>query len=116
MNTKKHIRNRTIMFRFNAFRLQLFTNMAFASLAFVILSSCIHLEAVSGANILVVFPFPFRSHLIAYQPLLEEILKRGHNLTLLSSATIDLNPEFQQNFTLKEVKVEKYISYLSLGK
>lgn len=37
-----------------------------------------------GANILGVFPFPTFSHTNAYIPILKELARKGHNVTMVS--------------------------------
>ncbi|GLH05008.1 Uncharacterized protein GBIM_10646, partial [Gryllus bimaculatus] len=38
-----------------------------------------------GARILSMFPFPGKSHFISFSPLLEELAKRGHEVTVISA-------------------------------
>nr|XP_014286413.1 UDP-glucuronosyltransferase 2B23-like isoform X2 [Halyomorpha halys]XP_014286417.1 UDP-glucuronosyltransferase 2B23-like isoform X2 [Halyomorpha halys] len=45
---------------------------------------CSVFHNVSGANILGVFPFPTFSHTNAYIPILKELARRGHNVTMVS--------------------------------
>lgn len=66
--------------------------------------NCFHVESLLASNILSVFPLPYFSHFKTFQPLLEEIVGRGHNLTLLSSFSLD--DSFQSNYTL--INLEKY--------
>ncbi|XP_049768134.1 UDP-glycosyltransferase UGT5-like [Schistocerca cancellata] len=49
-----------------------------------LISSLGLLSYSEGANILAVFPIPARSHWTAMQPLLIELAKRGHNLTVVT--------------------------------
>jgi glucuronosyltransferase len=43
------------------------------------------LPVAHGARILGVFPFPARSHLIVHKPLMLELARRGHEVTVVSS-------------------------------
>ena len=63
---------------------------------------CCGIEITDGANILVMYPLPAHSHFKSFQPLFEELIKRGHNVTLISSHK--LGDEFQSNYTLMDVK------------
>lgn len=47
--------------------------------------------AVTGgtANILVFVPMPVKSHFRGFQPLFEELARRGHNVTVVSSYPLD---------------------------
>nr|CAD7458383.1 unnamed protein product [Timema tahoe] len=40
---------------------------------------------VKGARILAIFPMPFKSHMILYSPFLEELVRRGHEITVISA-------------------------------
>lgn len=42
------------------------------------------MEIVLAAKILIVYPMPSRSHQIAFKPLLHELARRGHQLTVLT--------------------------------
>ncbi|CAK1543148.1 unnamed protein product [Leptosia nina] len=41
-------------------------------------------SSIQGYNILAVLPYPGRSHHVAFEPLLKELARRGHNVTLIS--------------------------------
>lgn len=51
-------------------------------ISFVLLAT--YIGGINGENILAVMPLPARSHFKSFQPLLEELVTRGHNLTLIS--------------------------------
>lgn len=59
-------------------------------------------KIIDSANILVVIPVPAHSHLKSFQPLWEELVKRGHNLTLIAGHK--LSNEFQYNYTFMDLK------------
>lgn len=84
----------------------IFSNMVAVTQTLVILLFYIYLEVISCANILAAIPFNYHSHLKTFQPLLEEILKKGHSLTLLSSLPLELNSELQSNYT--HINLMKY--------
>lgn len=45
--------------------------------------------AGAAANILVFVPMPIKSHFRGFQPLFEELSRRGHNVTVASSYPLD---------------------------
>lgn len=55
---------------------------------------------VLSANILVVYPMPSRSHQLVYKPLLRELARRGHQLTVLTPFT-----EEKQLPNITEIKI-----------
>lgn len=59
-------------------------------------------KIIDSANILVVIPVPAHSHLKSFQPLWEELVKRGHNLTLIAGHK--LSNKFQYNYTFMDLK------------
>ncbi|KAK7574486.1 hypothetical protein V9T40_011677 [Parthenolecanium corni] len=59
-------------------------------------------QVTESANILVVAHLPHRSHFVSFQPLWENLIERGHNLTII--AGFELNKKFQSNYTLVDVK------------
>lgn len=71
--------------------------MIWKVLIFVLLSKRFSWETVAGAKILAFYPFDSYSHFKAFQPLLEELLRKGHKLSLLSS--MPLSDEFLKNYT-----------------
>lgn len=50
---------------------------------------CAATVAVRGANVLVFMPLPIKSHFRGFQPLFEELSRRGHNVTVASSYPLD---------------------------
>lgn len=44
---------------------------------------------IGGANVLVFVPMPMKSHFRGFQPLFEELSRRGHNLTVASSFPLE---------------------------
>lgn len=50
---------------------------------------CTITTVIRGANILVFMPLPLKSHFRGFQPLFEELSRRGHNLTVASSFPLD---------------------------
>lgn len=65
---------------------------------------------VESANILVLEPLPARSHFKCFQPLLEKLIERGHNLTVMSGHS--LNSQFESKYT--HINTEKYFRFLSM--
>ncbi|XP_060876406.1 UDP-glycosyltransferase UGT4-like isoform X1 [Metopolophium dirhodum] len=47
--------------------------------------ACAAITIARASNILVFMPMPFKSHVRGYQPLFEELSRRGHNVTVVSS-------------------------------
>lgn len=45
---------------------------------------CLHKTEVCSLNILGLFPYPGKSHFFVFRPYLEELAKRGHNVTVVS--------------------------------
>lgn len=48
------------------------------------------LVSVQAYNILCLFPYPGKSHFIMFAPLLDELIERGHNLTIVSFFPSDM--------------------------
>lgn len=84
-----------------------FATMELKLLIFAVIWVCKNVNLVDGANILAVLPLGFPSHFRAYRPLFEEIVQRGHNLTLISS--FPLNNRFKSNY--KFVNVKEYSKF-----
>lgn len=76
--------------------------MNWKCLIFTFAIDCYLLKETETANILVVMPLRPRSHFKSFQPLWEELVERGHNLTMI--AGFKLNDKFQLNYTLVDVK------------
>lgn len=47
--------------------------------------ACTVIAVARASNILVFMPMPFKSHFRGFQPLFEELSRRGHNVTVVSS-------------------------------
>ncbi|XP_029346054.1 2-hydroxyacylsphingosine 1-beta-galactosyltransferase isoform X2 [Acyrthosiphon pisum] len=47
--------------------------------------ACAAITIARASNILVFMPMPFKSHVRGFQPLFEELSRRGHNVTVVSS-------------------------------
>lgn len=64
-----------------------FTAMSAApfAAAFVLFLLPTVLPTVGGSNILVFMPMPLKSHVFGFQPMFEELARRGHNVTVVSS-------------------------------
>lgn len=54
----------------------------------------LRLDLVYGSRILAIFPVPFRDHQVIFRPLVAELSKRGHDLTIL---TTDPSSFFYEN-------------------
>lgn len=48
------------------------------------------IKSIDSANILAIFPVPFKEHQVVYRPLIERLANRGHDITLLTTDPIDL--------------------------
>ncbi len=57
---------------------------------------------VKGSNILVLLPLPSRSHFISFQPLIQETILKGHNLTLVSGHR--LSDDFETKYAHVDIK------------
>lgn len=62
----------------------------------------LYLDRVCCANILMVQLARAKSHFRFIKPLAEEIIKRGHNLTLITP--FHLSDQFQSNYSLISLK------------
>ncbi|CAG9762822.1 unnamed protein product [Ceutorhynchus assimilis] len=69
----------------------------------------------SAHNILVVFPYPSRSHFEVYVPLFEALANRGHNLTIISYRNTPYNSENIENFWLGQDEEVNVVSLKGLG-
>lgn len=54
----------------------------------------------NGYKILVVLTHPGKSHFFSFTPLIEELIKRGHNITLISPFKLNLSPEHYTHIDL----------------
>lgn len=59
--------------------------------------------AVDGANILAFVPMPLKSHFGGFRPMFEELARRGHNVTVVSSF-----PSAAANYTFVDVSPPKF--------
>lgn len=48
-------------------------------------------KCIDSANILAIFPVPFKEHQLVYRPLIERLANGGHHITLLTTDPIDLH-------------------------
>jgi glucuronosyltransferase len=53
--------------------------------AWLLMLTLMPVAMIGGAKVLGVFPFPVRSHLIVQKPLMLELARRGHEVTVVSS-------------------------------
>ncbi|XP_058453428.1 UDP-glycosyltransferase UGT5-like [Malaya genurostris] len=56
----------------------------------IIFAVSIFVGCSDSANILAIFPVPFKEHQLSYRPLIEQLANRGHHITLLTTDPIDL--------------------------
>lgn len=62
--------------------------------------------AVDGANILAFVPMPLKSHFGGFRPMFEELARRGHNVTVVSSF-----PSAAANYTDVDVSPPKFLGW-----
>lgn len=60
--------------------------MKYITILVILLNFYVH--AIKSSNILVFVPSPWKSHVIAFQPLFLELANRGHNVTVISKFTV----------------------------
>lgn len=51
-----------------------------------------YVHSIRSSNILVFLPSPWKSHIVAFQPLFLELANRGHNVTVVSKFEIKSPP------------------------
>ena len=56
-------------------------------------------KVTKGAKILTIFPIPFKEHQAVYRPLIENLLKQGHEITLLTTNPYFTTEHEYQNIT-----------------
>ncbi|CAH2098350.1 unnamed protein product [Euphydryas editha] len=72
-------------------------------LLFYIILFIFHVDDIRAARILAVFPLPSISHQLAFQPLTDELVRRGHEVTVIT--TDPKYPPGQTPKNLKEIDV-----------
>lgn len=91
-------------------------------LRLVTFTLCLALHAIvsnEAARILAVFPTPSISHQIVFRPLIHELAKRGHNVTVLTTDPAFPQGESPENLTeidLHDLSYEKWQQFLDTSK
>lgn len=62
----------------------------------------LRINYTSAENMLIVMPLPSPSHFTSFQPLFEELVLRGHNVTLLSPFA--LADHLREKYTLIDIR------------
>ena len=70
----------------------------------------ISLNVVLGAKILGLFPLPINSHRNLYTPLVQELVQRGHHVTVISpyEETID-----SKNGSLRSIVLTGFVDWMT---
>lgn len=76
--------------------------MNLKSLLLIIMLNNFFNNFVTGENILVVMPICFSSHLRVFIPLVDELIRNGHNVTVISNHP--MSKDLQAKYTHVEVK------------
>ncbi|XP_065217119.1 UDP-glycosyltransferase UGT4-like [Planococcus citri] len=86
-------------------------------ISLVILTATTNLYHVYCENILVFMPLPARSHFRSFQPLFEELIKRGHNITLVSGHTLSDNLQDRyEHINIKHIFPKLRINFAEMRK
>ncbi|XP_076274446.1 UDP-glycosyltransferase UGT5-like [Rhynchophorus ferrugineus] len=64
--------------------------MSFRVTTLLLWVTCL-VQCVYSYNILVVFPYPGKSHVMVYEPLVQELGNRGHNITVITHVPVTNN-------------------------
>lgn len=68
-----------------------FKMLPFLASLVILTTTTMNRHHVNCENILIFMPLPARSHFKSFQPLFEELVKQGHNLTLVSGHSLSDN-------------------------
>lgn len=96
MSHKKHIEFYELLWNMKEQARKMQRNLV-TKVILVLAFLCV-IKGTNGAKILTIFPIPFKEHQAVYRPLIENLLKQGHEITLLTT-----NPYFTTEYEYQNI-------------